>query len=161
MRSSNVQGFVSRVLTLYEEEEEEEWEEDCAPLYGYRRIRSSIFTFQSSVAEYTTLCYSQMERKNEVPRRRHIKKFYYNFINHATAKENNLKISNSCVIYFINDFPYFPLYHRASNFTLVKLSPFAPSCAIYYSSSFTKTSVQNAFRSCSLGSGGSWFDEAP
>ena len=39
MRSSNVQGFVSRVLTLYEEEE------DSAPLYGYRRMRSSIFTF--------------------------------------------------------------------------------------------------------------------
>ena len=43
MRSSNVQGFVSRVLTLYEEEEE-----DCAPLHGYRRMRSSIFTFHSS-----------------------------------------------------------------------------------------------------------------
>ena len=57
MRSSNVQGFVSRVLTLYEEEEEEE---DCAPLYGYRRMRSSIFTLHSSVAQYTTLRYSQL-----------------------------------------------------------------------------------------------------
>ena len=46
MRSSNVQGFVSRVLTLYEEEEEKE--EDCAPLYVYRRMRSSIFTFHCS-----------------------------------------------------------------------------------------------------------------
>ena len=48
MRSSNVQGFVSRVLTLYEEEE------DCAPLYGYGHMRSSIFTFHSSVAQYKT-----------------------------------------------------------------------------------------------------------
>ena len=53
MRSSNVQGFASKVLTLYEEEEEE----DCAPLHGYRRMRSSIFTFHSSVAQYTTLRY--------------------------------------------------------------------------------------------------------
>ena len=53
MRSSNVQGFASKVLTLYEEEEEE----DCAPLYGYRRMRSSIFTFHSSVAQYTKLRY--------------------------------------------------------------------------------------------------------
>ena len=44
MRSSNVQGFVSRLLTVYEEED------DCAPLYGYRRMRSSIFTLHSSVA---------------------------------------------------------------------------------------------------------------
>ena len=50
MRSSNVEGFVSRVLTLYEEEEE-----DCDPLYGYRRMRSSIFTLHSSIALYTTL----------------------------------------------------------------------------------------------------------
>ena len=50
MRSSNVQGFASKVLTLYEEE-------DCARLYGYRRMRSSIFTFHSSVAQYTTLRY--------------------------------------------------------------------------------------------------------
>ena len=57
MHSSNVQGFVSRVLTLYEEEEE--YEEDRAPLYGYRRMRSSIFTFHSSVEEYTTLWNSQ------------------------------------------------------------------------------------------------------
>ena len=57
MRSSNIQGFVSRMLTLYEEEEEE-YEEDCAPLYGYRRMRSSIFTLYSSVAQYTTLRYS-------------------------------------------------------------------------------------------------------
>ena len=55
MRSSNVQGFASKVLTLYEEEEE--WEEDCAPLHGYRRMRSSIFTFHSSVAQYTILPY--------------------------------------------------------------------------------------------------------
>ena len=52
MRSSNVQGFASKVLTLYEEEE------DCAPLHGYRRMRISIFTFHSSVAQYTTLRYS-------------------------------------------------------------------------------------------------------
>ena len=69
MRSSNVQGFVSRVLTLYEEEEEQ----DCAPLYGYRRMRSSIFTLHSSVAQYTTLRYCQLWRKNEFTRRRHIK----------------------------------------------------------------------------------------
>ena len=56
MPSSNVQGFVNRVLTLYEEEEEEE-EEDCALLYGYRHMRSSIFTFHSSAAQYTTLRY--------------------------------------------------------------------------------------------------------
>ena len=49
MRSSNVQGFVSTVPTLYEEEEEEE-EEDYAPLYGYKRMRSSIFTLCSSVS---------------------------------------------------------------------------------------------------------------
>ena len=53
MRSSNVQGFASKVLTLYEEEEEE----DCAQLHGYRRIFSSIFTFHSSVAQYTTFPY--------------------------------------------------------------------------------------------------------
>ena len=35
MRSSNVQGFVSTVPTLYEEEE------DYAPLYRNRRMRSS------------------------------------------------------------------------------------------------------------------------
>ena len=51
MRSSNVQGFVSKVLTLYEEEE------DCAPLHGYRRMRSSIFAFYSPVSQYTTLRY--------------------------------------------------------------------------------------------------------
>ena len=34
MRSSNVQGFASKVLTLYEEEEESE--EDCAPLHGFK-----------------------------------------------------------------------------------------------------------------------------
>ena len=55
MHSSNVQGFASKVLTLYEEEEEWEEEEDCAPLHGYRRMRSSIFTFHSSAAQYTTL----------------------------------------------------------------------------------------------------------
>ena len=49
--SSNVQGFASKVLTLYEEEE------DCAPLHGYKRMRSSIFIFHSSVAQYTTLRY--------------------------------------------------------------------------------------------------------
>ena len=54
MRSSNVPGFASKVLALCEEEEEEE---DCAPLHGYRRMRSSIFTFHSSVAQYTTLRY--------------------------------------------------------------------------------------------------------
>ena len=43
MRGSNVQGFVSTVRTLYEEEEEKEKEEDFAPLYGYRHMRSSIF----------------------------------------------------------------------------------------------------------------------
>ena len=58
MRSSNVQGFVSRVLTLYEEEEE--WEEDSAPLQDYMRMRSSIFTLYSSVTEYTTFRYSQL-----------------------------------------------------------------------------------------------------
>ena len=47
MRSSNVQGFVSTVPTLYEEEEEQE--EDYAPLYGYRHMRSSIFILHSSV----------------------------------------------------------------------------------------------------------------
>ena len=46
MRSSNVQGFLSLVPTLYEEEEEE----DYALLYGYRRMRSLIFTLHSSVA---------------------------------------------------------------------------------------------------------------
>ena len=51
MRSSNVQGFVSTVPTLYEEkEEEEEEEEDYAPLYRNRRMRSSIFTLHSSVS---------------------------------------------------------------------------------------------------------------
>ena len=44
MRSSNVQGFVSTVPTLYEEEE------DYAPLYGYRHMRSLIFTLHSSVS---------------------------------------------------------------------------------------------------------------
>ena len=58
MCSSNIQGFVSRVLTLYEEEEEEEEEEDCDPLYGYRRMLSSIFTLNFSVAQYKTLRYS-------------------------------------------------------------------------------------------------------
>ena len=38
MRSSNVQGFASKVLTLYEEEY-------CAPLHGYRRMRSSNLHF--------------------------------------------------------------------------------------------------------------------
>ena len=38
MRSSNVQGFVSTVPTLYEEEEE--YEEDYAPLYRNKRMRS-------------------------------------------------------------------------------------------------------------------------
>ena len=47
MRSSNVQGFASKVLTLYEEEEEYGEEEDCTPLHGY----SSIFTFYSSVEQ--------------------------------------------------------------------------------------------------------------
>ena len=56
MRNSNLQGFASKVLTLYEEEEEEE--EDCAPLHGYRHMRSSIFTLHSSVVQYTTLRYS-------------------------------------------------------------------------------------------------------
>ena len=46
MRSSNVQVFVSTVPTLYEEEEEE----DYAPLYRNRRMRSSIFTLHSSVS---------------------------------------------------------------------------------------------------------------
>ena len=58
MQSSNVQGFASKVLTLYEEEEEED--EDCAPLHGYRRMRSSIFTLHSSVAQYAILRYSQL-----------------------------------------------------------------------------------------------------
>ena len=57
MRSSNVQGFVSTVPTLYEEEEEEE---DYAPLYHNRRMRSSMFTLYSSVTEYTTFRYSQL-----------------------------------------------------------------------------------------------------
>ena len=56
MRSSNVQGFVSTVPTLYEEEEEE----DYAPLYGYSRMHSSIFTLHFSVSQYTTLRYSQL-----------------------------------------------------------------------------------------------------
>ena len=43
MRSSNVQGFVSTVRTLYEEE-------DYAPLYRERRMRNSIFTLHSSVS---------------------------------------------------------------------------------------------------------------
>ena len=51
MRSSNVQGFASKVLTLFKEEE------DCALLHGYRRMRSSIFTFHSTVVQYTTLRY--------------------------------------------------------------------------------------------------------
>ena len=42
MRSSNVQGFVSTVPTLYEE--------DYAPLYRNRRMRSSIFTLCSPVS---------------------------------------------------------------------------------------------------------------
>ena len=46
MRSSNVQGFVSTVQTLYEEKEEE----DYAPLYGYRHMRSLIFTLHFSVS---------------------------------------------------------------------------------------------------------------
>ena len=41
MRSSNVQGFASKMLTLYEEEEE--YEEDCTPLYGYRCMRSLVY----------------------------------------------------------------------------------------------------------------------
>ena len=36
VRSSNVQGFARKVLTLYEEEEY------CAPLHGYRR---TVFFF--------------------------------------------------------------------------------------------------------------------
>ena len=44
MCSSNVQGFVSTVSTLYEEY--------YAPLYGYRRMRSLIFTLHSSVSYY-------------------------------------------------------------------------------------------------------------
>ena len=43
MRSSNVQGFVSTVPTLYEEV-------DYAPLYRNRRMSSSIFTLHSSVS---------------------------------------------------------------------------------------------------------------
>ena len=54
IRSSNVQGFASTVQTMYEEEEESE---DCALLHGYRGMRSSIFTFHSSVGQYTTLRY--------------------------------------------------------------------------------------------------------
>ena len=53
MRISNIQGFVSRVLTLYEEEDEE-YEEDCAPLHGYRRMRSLIFTLHAC-SEKTSL----------------------------------------------------------------------------------------------------------
>ena len=45
MRSSNVQSFVSTVPTLYEEEEE-----DYAPLYRNKRMRSSIFTLHDSVS---------------------------------------------------------------------------------------------------------------
>ena len=43
MRSSNVQGFVSTVPTLY-------GEEDYAPLYCNRRTRSSMFTLHSSIS---------------------------------------------------------------------------------------------------------------
>ena len=78
MRSSNVQGFVSTVPTLYEEE-------DYAPLYHNRRMRSSIFTLHSSVSWYAALCYSQLQRKNEFTRWRHIKywnseKLFYNWL---------------------------------------------------------------------------------
>ena len=52
MRSSNVQGFGGTASTLYVEEEEEE---DYAPLYRNRRMRSSIFTLHSSVSQYKTL----------------------------------------------------------------------------------------------------------
>ena len=48
MRSSNVQGFVSTVPTLYEGEEEEE--EYYAPLYRNRRMLSSMLTLHSSVS---------------------------------------------------------------------------------------------------------------
>ena len=51
MRSSNVEGLASKVPTLYEEKE------DCTPLHGYRRMCSSIFTFNSFAAKYTTLRY--------------------------------------------------------------------------------------------------------
>ena len=71
MRSSNVQGFVSTVPTLYEKEEE--YEENYAPRYRNRRMRSSIYTLRSSVSYYTTLRYSQLYRKNAFMRRRHIK----------------------------------------------------------------------------------------
>ena len=40
MRSSNVQGFVITVPTVYEEE-------DYAPLYRNKRMRSSIFILHS------------------------------------------------------------------------------------------------------------------
>ena len=43
MRSSNVQGFVTTVPTLYEEE-------DYVPLYRNWRMRSSTFTLHSSVS---------------------------------------------------------------------------------------------------------------
>ena len=56
MRSSNVEGFVSTVPTLYEEVEE--YEEDYVPLYRDRRMPSSIFTLHSSYHDtqrYATL----------------------------------------------------------------------------------------------------------
>ena len=45
MRSSNLQGSVSTVPTLYEEEDEE----DYAPLYRNRRMRDLIFTLNFAV----------------------------------------------------------------------------------------------------------------
>ena len=56
MRSSNLQCFASKMLPVYEEEEEE----DCTSFHGYGRMRNSIFTFHSSVAQCTTLRYCKL-----------------------------------------------------------------------------------------------------
>ena len=49
VRSSNVRGFVSTMPTLYEEEEEEE---DYAPLYRNMRMRSSILCASGTLTRF-------------------------------------------------------------------------------------------------------------
>ena len=87
MCSSNVQGFVSTVSTLYEEEEE-----DYAPLYRNRRMRTSIFTSHSCV----TLRYSQLSRKSKFTRWGHIKIFKQCYTNDKChlIKTDSLKYQN-------------------------------------------------------------------